>query len=231
MSPGASSAGTSNGTRRCSAPRCRAEDPVRKPGCGARWTYEAIGGLDELEDMFERGWSDGLPVVPPTPERVEAMLRGARSRALARAGATRAWRGDARAARRLCRARRLPPGVLPGRAGGRGGSARAGLQRSRHRGDDAAGGHDPRRQRAGARARRAERRHGRARPRYAREHDDRPRAPAPAHAHGRRPSRRPRPVHARQSGQARRSASRRTRRRAPGSRSTPSAGSPPLPPR
>jgi len=52
-------------------------DPMRKPGCGARWTYEAVGGLDELEDMFERGWSDGLPVVPPTPERVEAMLGGA----------------------------------------------------------------------------------------------------------------------------------------------------------
>ena len=56
------------------------EEPVRKPGCGARWTYEALGGLDELEDMFERGWSDGLPVVPPTPERVEAMLRRRRSR-------------------------------------------------------------------------------------------------------------------------------------------------------
>jgi len=54
-----------------------ADEPRRKPGCGARWTYEAVGGLDELEDMFERGWSDGLPVVPPTPERVEAMLRDA----------------------------------------------------------------------------------------------------------------------------------------------------------
>ena len=52
------------------------EEPARKPGCGARWTYEAVGGLDELEDMFERGWTDGLPVVPPTPERVEAMLGG-----------------------------------------------------------------------------------------------------------------------------------------------------------
>jgi hypothetical protein len=51
------------------------EAPRNKPGCGARWTYEAAeGGLDELEDMLERGWSDGLPVVPPTPERVEAML-------------------------------------------------------------------------------------------------------------------------------------------------------------
>ncbi len=53
------------------------EPPSHKPGCGSRWTYdEHAGGLDELEDMFERGWSDGLPVVPPTPERVEAMLGG-----------------------------------------------------------------------------------------------------------------------------------------------------------
>jgi hypothetical protein len=53
-------------------------EPRRKPGCGARWTdgYDAPGGLDELEDMFERGWTDGLPVVPPTRERVDAMLAG-----------------------------------------------------------------------------------------------------------------------------------------------------------
>jgi hypothetical protein len=29
-----------------------------------------------MEACFERGWSDGLPVVPPTPERVLRMLRG-----------------------------------------------------------------------------------------------------------------------------------------------------------
>ncbi len=29
---------------------------------------------DEAEAMFERGWTDGLPVVPPTQDRVEAML-------------------------------------------------------------------------------------------------------------------------------------------------------------
>jgi len=29
---------------------------------------------DALEDYFEKGWTDGLPVVPPTPERVTAML-------------------------------------------------------------------------------------------------------------------------------------------------------------
>ena len=31
---------------------------------------------DEMEAMFDRGWSDGLPVVPPTPERVLRMLEG-----------------------------------------------------------------------------------------------------------------------------------------------------------
>ena len=51
--------------------------PAFKPGCGSRLMEPpAIGGLDELEDMFERGFADGLPVIPPTPERVEAMLRG-----------------------------------------------------------------------------------------------------------------------------------------------------------
>ena len=29
---------------------------------------------DVQETFFENGWTDGLPVVPPTPERVEAML-------------------------------------------------------------------------------------------------------------------------------------------------------------
>ncbi len=38
-----------------------------------------IGDLeDEIEACFERGWTDGLPVVPPTPERVLRMLAGTR---------------------------------------------------------------------------------------------------------------------------------------------------------
>jgi peroxiredoxin len=61
------------------------EHPQRKPGCAAKSTYDArtlailedgATGVDELEDMFERGWTDGLPVIPPTRERVEAMLGG-----------------------------------------------------------------------------------------------------------------------------------------------------------
>ena len=70
--------------------------PEHRPGCGsmtqdpkthARLTAER-GGLsqlesrtvelgseeDEQEAMFARGWSDGLPLVAPTPERVRAML-------------------------------------------------------------------------------------------------------------------------------------------------------------
>ena len=74
-----------------------AELPAFKPGCGAlnqeqdRLTELKIRhgdtpmvsrriGLGEKEDpieaCFERGWSDGLPVVPPTQARVLAMLEG-----------------------------------------------------------------------------------------------------------------------------------------------------------
>lgn len=62
-----------------------ATEPVHKPGCSSKAAIDpalaaamsAPGGADELEEMFERGWTDGLPVVPPTAERVEAMLGGA----------------------------------------------------------------------------------------------------------------------------------------------------------
>jgi hypothetical protein len=37
---------------------------------------DGASSSDELEEMFERGWTDGLPVIPPTPERVKAMLGG-----------------------------------------------------------------------------------------------------------------------------------------------------------
>lgn len=42
-------------------------------------SHEAPDGLDEFQDwILERGWGDGLPVIPPTSERVAAMLRGTR---------------------------------------------------------------------------------------------------------------------------------------------------------
>jgi hypothetical protein len=73
------------------------ELPPWRPGCGSlsvdpniaphlRARYEGaalrsrrveLGALDdEMEAGFARGWSDGLPIVPPTPGRVLAMLDG-----------------------------------------------------------------------------------------------------------------------------------------------------------
>ena len=71
--------------------------PEYRPGCGsrtldpdvatARSDAEGAARLlarridlgvheDDVEAAFERGWTDGLPVVPPTPERVARMLAG-----------------------------------------------------------------------------------------------------------------------------------------------------------
>ena len=37
---------------------------------------EVAGEYDAVQNLYlERGWTDGLPVTPPTPERVESMLR------------------------------------------------------------------------------------------------------------------------------------------------------------
>jgi len=74
-----------------------ADLPPYRPGCGSRTrdpdlvaARDAAAGAtrltsrrvelgpseDEIEAMFDRGWTDGLPVVPPTPERVARMLTG-----------------------------------------------------------------------------------------------------------------------------------------------------------
>ncbi len=70
--------------------------PPQRPGCGsmsvepghaerleARFgdrlrarRVELGSHEDDHEALFERGWTDGLPVVPPTPERVVRMLAG-----------------------------------------------------------------------------------------------------------------------------------------------------------
>src|SRR6266516_5864091 len=62
-----------------------ATEPLLKPGCSSKATIDpelaaaisVSAGTDDIEEMFERGWTDGLPVVPPTPDRVEAMLGAA----------------------------------------------------------------------------------------------------------------------------------------------------------
>ena len=71
--------------------------PTTRPGCGAANVEPTAGQLlkirygetglvarrvnlgaaeDPIEAAFVRGWSDGLPVTPPTEERVLAMLEG-----------------------------------------------------------------------------------------------------------------------------------------------------------
>jgi hypothetical protein len=73
--------------------------PQTRPGCGSKSVEPGIAerlagaargermtarrielgeGEDVFEFMFERGLTDGLPVVPPTPERVAMMLTGTR---------------------------------------------------------------------------------------------------------------------------------------------------------
>ena len=34
----------------------------------------AQAGTDLVELYYERGWTDGFPVVPPTPAKIEAMI-------------------------------------------------------------------------------------------------------------------------------------------------------------
>jgi hypothetical protein len=63
-------------------PAPAAIEPLRKPGCSSKAAIDpelaaamtAPSADDDLEEMFERGWTDGLPVIPPTTERVEKML-------------------------------------------------------------------------------------------------------------------------------------------------------------
>jgi peroxiredoxin len=65
-------------------PRITDEPPRMKPGCASKsaldpslWQSPSTDSdFDVLEDLFDRGWTDGLPVVPPTRERVDAMLDG-----------------------------------------------------------------------------------------------------------------------------------------------------------
>jgi hypothetical protein len=73
--------------------------PAMRPGCGSKSVdpdlvdelrarhgagvlrsrrIDVADREDDIEMMFTRGWSDGLPVVPPTEARVLAMLAGTR---------------------------------------------------------------------------------------------------------------------------------------------------------
>jgi len=55
-----------------------------------RHTVSDLGGAMEL--CFTNGWTDGLPVVPPTAERIEAMLEAAGSSPRSRSPSSRTAR-------------------------------------------------------------------------------------------------------------------------------------------
>ena len=77
---------------------CLGEDlPERRPGCGSLTVQPGVAEVlrarfgstgivsrqivtqqyeDEHEQCYDRGWSDGFPVIPPTPERILRMLEG-----------------------------------------------------------------------------------------------------------------------------------------------------------
>src|SRR2546425_12030273 len=40
--------------------------------------HQVADSVDPVEFCFQQGWTDGLPVVPPTADRVSAMLEAAR---------------------------------------------------------------------------------------------------------------------------------------------------------
>lgn len=62
------------------APSVVTDAPQLKPGCTAKSALDpqlmadAAAGEPDVETMYTLGWHDGLPTVPPTPERVAAML-------------------------------------------------------------------------------------------------------------------------------------------------------------
>ncbi|MEN6441899.1 MAG: hypothetical protein ABFD97_25335 [Syntrophobacter sp.] len=56
----------------------RPRDAARFPKARTETVPAKSDGYDEINELFyRRGWTDGLPIVPPTPERVAHMLEGA----------------------------------------------------------------------------------------------------------------------------------------------------------
>lgn len=52
--------------------------PVTQPAPAGLASVHSAGGNDGVRELFEaRGWTDGLPIVPPTPERVAAAIEAA----------------------------------------------------------------------------------------------------------------------------------------------------------
>ena len=90
----------------------RSSPRTRQPAPNAASLVEAPDDLDELNRFFdERRWGDGLPIVPPTPERVKKMLSGVDRAAGEVVAAVAPGFGARRQCRLDCR-RALPKSVL-----------------------------------------------------------------------------------------------------------------------
>ena len=96
-SPARSAGCGTSGARSPASPSLGDDLPEFRPGCGSLTAdpdlvdelrvrfggsvlrsrrIELAAKEDEFEALFARGWTDGLPVVPPTEERVMRMLTG-----------------------------------------------------------------------------------------------------------------------------------------------------------
>ena len=162
--------------------------PESQPGCGAKNIEPGVierlkvrfnetglksrrieigGDEDEQEAMFARGWSDGLPLVPPTEERVLRMLDGTARDPQEVIGLVppALAAGDRREDRDQRRDGRLQAGIPAGRAGRGRGRARRVIRDARRAGDDDVCRPGCHRQRAGAPPDRHEREGQRARAR------------------------------------------------------------------
>ena len=149
--------------------------PESRPGCGSksvepgiaeRLEAEARGDkmtarrieLGDAEDvfefMFERGLTDGLPVVPPTPERVMWMLTGTRRdpREVVAIVPPNLAPRDGRESRGQCRDGRMQARIFAGGDRGARGGLHRHVQHPRHHVDDLGRDAGDRRQRSDSRA-------------------------------------------------------------------------------
>src|ERR1700739_2683678 len=56
------------------ADMCPTDDGKREMSASDAVEFETTSGTDLVETYFERGWTDGLPVVAPTRKKVDAMV-------------------------------------------------------------------------------------------------------------------------------------------------------------
>ena len=113
------STGPAAGRCRSTRARGRARGALRRAAAGQPAGRAGRRSRTSIEAMFDRGWTDGLPVVPPTAERVLRMLRGhhPRPRRGRRRRPARPGRVHGREGRRQRGDGRLPARAPAGRAG------------------------------------------------------------------------------------------------------------------